>query len=292
MSCLCGPDRSEVQLLPPCLDDYVAANAPARFIVAYAEGLDFTALGVTHAQPKDTGRPPYHPADLLKLYLYGYLHRVRSSRHLEAEAARDLEGVWLLRGVRPDFKTLADFRRDNRAAFMPLFKNFNLLRRSLDLFGAELVAIDGSKFKAPNHARRHCTREQLGELLGKIEARIEEYLSELDGQDAEASRACPMHSRCTTAQWRVIARRPNEEVVGRAAARVAARPEIVSERKTIVEHVFGTMRQWGHDSFLMRGLAKVRAEFSLGALICNLRRMPNLGSVEELLAGLRQPAAN
>ena len=179
MSYLRGPDRSQVQLLPACVEDYVAANAPARFIDAYAEGLDFAALGFTDAQPKETGRPPYHPADLLKLYLYGYLHRVRSSRRLEAEAARNLEGVWLLCGVRPDFKTIADFRRDNRAAFKPLFKDFNLLCRRLDLFGAELVVIDGSKFKASNHPRRHDTREQLGELLGKIEARIEEYLSEL-----------------------------------------------------------------------------------------------------------------
>ena len=151
MSYLRGPDRSEVQLLPPCLDDYVAPDAPARFIDAYVEGLDCRALGFTHAQPKTTGRPPYHPADLLKLYLYGYLHRVRSSRRLEAEAARNLEVIWLLRRLRPDFKTIADFRKDNRAAFKPLFKHFNLLCRKLDLFGAELVAIDGSKFKAVNN---------------------------------------------------------------------------------------------------------------------------------------------
>jgi transposase len=159
MSYLRGPDRSEVQLLPPCLEDYVPANAPARFIDAYVEGLDFAALGFTHARPRDTGRPPCHPADLLKLYLYGYLHRVRSSRRLEAEAARNLEVVWLLRQVRPDFKTIADFRKDNRAAFQPLFKDFNLLCRSLDRFGAELVAIDGAKFKASKNPRRHDTQE-------------------------------------------------------------------------------------------------------------------------------------
>jgi len=136
---------------------------------------------------------------VLKLYLYGYLHRVRSSRRLEAEAARNLEVVWLLRGVRPDFKTIADFRRDNRAAFKPLFKNFNLLCRSMDLFGAELVAIDGAKFKASNNTRRHYTQEQLRELLGKVEARIDEYLSELDCQDAQAG-ACP--PRPAAGRWR------------------------------------------------------------------------------------------
>src|SRR5438552_5397264 len=186
MSYLRGPDRSQVQLLPPCLDDYVAANAPARFIEAYAEGLDFAALGFMHAQPADTGRPPYHPADLLKLYLYGYLNRIRSSRRLEAEAVRNLELIWLLRGLRPDFKTIADFRKDNRNAFKPLFKQFNLLCRRLELFGAELVAIDGSKFKASNNISRHYTQKQLKELLQKIEERIENYLSQLDQSDSEA----------------------------------------------------------------------------------------------------------
>ena len=116
MSYLRGSDRSEVQLLPACLDDYVAAASPARFIDAYAENVDFQALGFARAQPAATGRPPYHPADLLKLYLYGYLHRIRSSRRLEAEATRNLELIWLLRGLRPDFKTIADFRKDNGPA--------------------------------------------------------------------------------------------------------------------------------------------------------------------------------
>jgi transposase len=186
MSYLRGPDRSEVQLLPACLDDYVPSNSSARFVDAYVEGLDFPSLGFRHAQPAATGRPPYHPADLLKLYVYGYLNRVRSSRRLETEAGRNLELMWLLRGVRPDFKTIADFRKENRAAFKPLFKNFNLLCRKLDLFGAELVAIDGSKFKAVNSSRRNFSREQLGELIEKVEARIEEYMSQLDQADTEA----------------------------------------------------------------------------------------------------------
>ncbi|MBM3890924.1 MAG: transposase, partial [Verrucomicrobia bacterium] len=103
MNYLRGHDRSQTQLLPPSLDDYVAPNAPVRFIDAYVEGLDFAALGFAHAQTAATGRPPYHPADLTKLYLYGYLHRIRSSRRLEAEAGRNLELIWLLRGLRPDF---------------------------------------------------------------------------------------------------------------------------------------------------------------------------------------------
>src|SRR5437667_7649731 len=184
-----GPDRSQVQLLPPCLDDYVPGDSPVRFIEAFVEGLDFKALGFQHAQPAETGRPAYDPADLLKLYLYGYLNRIRSSRRLEAEAARNLEMMWLLRNLRPDFKTIADFRKDNRGAFKPLFKQFNLLCRKLELFGAELVAIDGSKFKAVNNIGRHYTQEQLQELLQKIEKRVEDYLSQLDQQDSEGQGA-------------------------------------------------------------------------------------------------------
>jgi transposase len=458
------------------LDDYVSPESPARFIEAYVEGLDFGALGFTHAQPATTGRPPYHPADLVKLYLYGYLNRIRSSRRLEAEAARNLELMWLLRGVRPDFKTVADFRKDNRAAFKPLFKHFNLLCRQLDLFGAELVAIDGSKFKAVNSSRRHYTQAQLQELVAKIEGRIDDYLSQLEQQDAQAQgvagrlsqqalqdkiaelktrqgkyegllqelgqsgqsevsltdpdsrgqqkvgvgynvqvavdakhhlivepevvqaandrgqlssmaaaakqelgverlqavadagyheagqlevcevaqietyvstpgstsgrgtagqkvhpkeafvyeaatdcyqcpagqrlargyqgqskgkeriyyynvagcSACPQKARCTTASYRKLSRLVNEAVVERQAGRAAAHPEIIKARKTIVEHVFGTLRNWGHDDFLMRGLEKVRAEFSLSSLAYNLRRVLNLVSLErwlELIAG-------
>jgi transposase len=124
-----GLDRSQTQLLPPSLEDYVPADCPARFIDAYVEGLDLQKLGFARSQPAATGRPSYHPADLLKLYLYGYLNRLRSSRRLEAEAGRNMELIWLLRGLRPDFKTIADFRKDNRDAFLPLFKQFNLLCR-------------------------------------------------------------------------------------------------------------------------------------------------------------------
>lgn len=474
MSYLRGPARSQLQMFPPSVDEYVAANAPVRFIEAFVEGLDFQALGFTHAQPAETGRPSYHPADMVKLYLYGYLHRIRSSRRLEAETARNVELIWLLRGLRPDFKTIADFRKDNRHAFKGLFKQFNLLCRRLDLFGAELVAIDGSKFKAVNNSRRHYTQEQLKELVHKIETRIEQYLSEMDGQDSEvegvagppsgpqlaeklaqlkerkgrydellseltaseqpevsltdpdsrkmkgphgfvvgynvqvavdakhdlivaedvvqraddhgqlttmalaakeqlqveqlqavadsgyhqadeleacekasvetyvpeqgktsgrgkdgqevfpkeqfhydkkadvyhcpggqqlplagryerrgrpwlayynraACRVCPLRSQCTTSAYRRIDRLSNQAVVERAAQRVAARPDLMARRKEIVEHVFGTLRQWSHDTFLMMGLEKVRTEFTLSAIAYNLRRVLNVVSMEKLL---------
>jgi transposase len=186
MSYLKGPDRSQVEMLPPSLEEYVAANAPVRFIEAFVGDLDLQNLGFERSQPAETGRPGYDPADLLKLYLYGYLNRIRSSRRLEGEAKRNVELMWLLRRLTPDFKTVADFRKDNRKCFKGVFKQFNLVCRKLGLFGAELVAIDGSKFKAVNNPGRHYTAEQLKELVAKVEERIERYLKNLDQQDAEA----------------------------------------------------------------------------------------------------------
>lgn len=474
MSYIAGLDRQQVHLLPPSVEEYVGEDAPVRAIEAFVRGLDLPALGFS-APPAPTGRPAYDPADLLKLYLYGYLQRVRSSRRLEAETHRNLEVIWLLGGLRPDHWTIAAFRREHRARFRAVFREFNLLCRKLELFGAELIAIDGAKFKAVNSPRRHYTAPQLRELVAQIDTRIEAYLAQLDQADTEqagaperpaakdlatklaqlqdrraryaqlqdtlavtgqtevsltdpdsrgqkkvgvgynvqiavdakhdlivapevvqdqndlaqlhpmataaqeqlpaaklsvvadagyhaadqlenceqarietyvpapagtggqtavgetvypksaftyqaerdsyrcpagqelpftgegqnrgltrryyshaaACAACPRRSECTTAAYRRLSRRPNEAAVERQAARVAARPEVVRERKTIVEHVFGALRLGGHDTFLCRGLAMVRAEFTLSALAYNLRRALNLVGVAGLLAVLR-----
>lgn len=474
MSHIKGVDRRQTQLLPPTVEEYVAEEAAVRFIDAFVDSLDMTALGFSRTRPAATGRPGYDPRVILKLYLYGYLQRVRSSRRLEAEGLRNLEVMWLLSGLRPDHKTIADFRKDHRACFKEVFREFNLLCRKLDLFGAELIAIDGAKFKAVNSSRRHYTAEQLAELVTQIDARIDDYLGRLDAEDAAATdtpaaptraeleakitslrerrgdyqdlqqqltqsgqsevsltdpdsrgqkkvgvgynvqiavdakhdlivapevvqdqndlaqlhpmaaaaqselgseklqvaadtgyheakqlekceqagietyipakegtagrapggitvypkseftydatkdvyrcpageelnhgyqgrnrdklreyyynsaacAGCVQRAACTTAKYRKISRLENEAVVERQAARVAANPEVVAQRKTIVEHVFGTLRMWGHDEFLCRGLAAVRAEFSLSALSYNLRRALNLVGVEKLLAAL------
>ena len=474
MSYVIGVDRDQVQLLPARVEEYVGADAPVRAIEAFVQGLDFGKLGLARVEA-ETGRPAYDPADLLKLYLYGYLHRVRSSRRLEAETHRNLEVIWLLRGLRPDHWTIAAFRREHRTRFKAVLREFNLICRKLELFGAELVAIDGAKFKAVNSARRHYTAGQLRELVAQIDARIEDYLAQLDhadteqegvpgrpagaeladklaqlldrsarteqvqevlaatgeselsltdpdsrgqrkvgvgynvqvavdarhhliavaevvqdqndlaqlhpmaaaaqtalaakqlqavadagyheagqlekceqakietyvpappgtagrsadganvypktyftyqserdsyrcpagqelpftgeGEDrgrtrryyyrADACAGCAFKAQCTRGAYRRLSRLPNEAVVERQAARVAARPEVTRQRKTIVEHVFGTLRLWGHDTFLCRGLARVQAEFNLSALAYNLRRVLNLTSVTALLEQLR-----
>src|ERR1700710_2848964 len=132
-----GHDRSQTLLLPEAVDDYVGAENPVRFIDAFVQSLDLAKAGFARVQPEATGRPGYAPGDLLKLYIYGYLNRVRSSRRLEAETHRNIEVIWLLRALKPDFKTIADFRRDNRGAFKSVFRQFVLLCRRLDLYGRE-----------------------------------------------------------------------------------------------------------------------------------------------------------
>jgi len=137
MAHITGHDRSQTLLLPEAVDDYVSSDNPVRFIDAFVDGLDLVAAGFARVASKVTGRPGYAPTDLLKLYIYGYLNRVRSSRRLEAETHRNIEVIWLLRHLQPDFKTIADFRRDNSKAFRPIFRQFVLLCRQLDLFGRE-----------------------------------------------------------------------------------------------------------------------------------------------------------
>src|SRR4051794_20511421 len=153
MTHISGSARSQLLLLPDSVEDYVGPENPVRFIDAFVDELDLEEAGFIRVQPKSTGRPGYSPADLLKLYIYGYLNRVRSSRRLEAECLRNIEVIWLVRTLKPDFKTIADFRSDNRTAFRTVFRQFVLLCRRLDLFGRELLAVDGTRIKAVNTTR-------------------------------------------------------------------------------------------------------------------------------------------
>jgi transposase len=184
MTHISGHARAQTLLLPESLDDYVGPENPVRFIEAFVDGLDLTASGFIRVMSKGTGRPGYAPTDLLKLYIYGYLNRVRSSRRLEAEAHRNIEVIWLLRHLKPDFKTIADFRRDNRNAFRPVFRQFVLLCRQLDLFGRELLAVDGTRVKAVNNKDRNFTRASLTKFIELADAKLDDYLQRLDQSDA------------------------------------------------------------------------------------------------------------
>jgi len=177
-----GADRSQVTLLPECLDDYVDEESAARAIDAFVEMLDLSALGFDTV-PEVTGRPGYHPVVMLRIYVYGYLNQIQSSRQLERECGRNLELIWLTGRLKPDFKTIADFRKDNGPAIRKVCQHFVALCRGLDLLDGGLVAIDGSRFKAVNAKAKSFTREKLRRKLGEIDAAIERYLAEVDRAD-------------------------------------------------------------------------------------------------------------
>jgi len=178
-----GLDRSQTLLFPERLEDYIAAENPVRFLDAFVASLDLHALGFDKARCAETGRPPYDPAALLKLYLYGYLHRIRSSRLLEAECRRNVEVLWLLGKLAPDFKTIADFRKDNLKPLKAVARQFTLLCRKLELFGGELLAIDGSKFAAVNARDQNFNAAKLQDLIERADERLAEYLKGLDTAD-------------------------------------------------------------------------------------------------------------
>jgi transposase len=474
MTHIAGLERDQLLLLPEAVDDFVGSDNPVRFIDAFVEGLDLTAAGFLRVEAKAMGRPGYAPGDLLKLYIYGYLNRVRSSRRLETECHRNIEVLWLLRTLKPDFKTIADFRRDNRAAFRAVFRQFVLLCRRLDLYGRELLAVDGTRIKAVNNKDRNFTRSSLREFIRRADEWLEDYLKRLDEGDVEdgatgggartknlaekiaalnekrgryqamlaqlertgedqisltdpdsramaahtkvgvgynvqvavdaknkliveqavtnqvvdmglltetsepareilgvetidvvadrgyfkiedieaceqagcvphvakpqrgssvreglfrkdefrydagldayvcpagklltpirrgrmrdlertdygnpkACRACQLRPRCTN-DARSVFRLENEDVLDRMAERLKARPAILDRRREVVEHPFGSIKQWMYQgAFLMRGLANVRAEFSLTALAYNLRRALNILGVEAMTAAV------
>ena len=474
MTHISGFERSQLLLLPEAIDDYVDPENPVRFIDAFVDELDLAAAGFARVTPEKTGRPGYAPGDLLKLYIYGYLNRVRSSRRLEAECHRNIEVIWLLRTLKPDFKTIADFRADNRKAFRAVFRRFVVLCRQLNLFGRELLGVDGTRIKAVNNKDRNFTKNSLEKFIKAVDERLDEYLKRLDEDDAteagtggsrtknlaekiealrtkrdrynamladlersgeeqisltdpdsramaaytkvgvgyniqiavdaknkmiveqavsnqvvdmglltqtaEAARdilevekidvvadkgyfkiedieacekagmtpyvprpqrgpavregffrkdefrydaerdayicpagqilatryesklrdlkkfdysnraaclVCAMRSRCTK-EFRKVSRLESEAVLDRMAERLKTRPEILDRRREIVEHPFGSIKQWmNQGAFLMRGLDKVRAEFSLTALVYNIRRAINILGVEELMRAAR-----
>src|SRR5262245_15320341 len=180
-----GVNRHDVIVFPERLDDYIAEDNPVRFIDAFVDELDLVACGFQRAVPAATGRPGYAHGELLKLYLSGYLYRLRSSRRLEQETYRNVELLWLLKKLRPDHKTIADFRKHNLTPIRQVCRPLTLLCKKLDLFGAELVAIDGSKFRAVNAKERNFTPAKLTKLLAQIDERVEAYLKELDHQDTQ-----------------------------------------------------------------------------------------------------------
>src|SRR6187401_3038282 len=180
-----GQDRSQVTLLPECLDDYLAEDNPVRVVDVFVDELSLEKLGFEGAQPAATGRPSYHPSVLLKLYIYGYLNQVQSSRRLEREAGRNVEAMWLLGRLAPDHKTIADFRKDNGLALRRVCARFVELCREMGLLATASVAIDGSKFKAVNNRDRNFTKAKVQRRRAQLDESVARYLSQLDTADRQ-----------------------------------------------------------------------------------------------------------
>ena len=182
-----GEDRTQSTLFPERLDDYIADDNPVRVIEVFVDALDLKGLGFERHQARAMGRPPYHPSTLLKLYIYGYLNRIQSSRRLERETQRNVEVMWLTQRLMPDHKTISDFRKDNGKAIVRVCREFVGVCRRLELFTQAVVAIDGSKFKAVNHRDKNFTEAKMKARQKRVERHIARYLAELD----EADRAQP-----------------------------------------------------------------------------------------------------
>ena len=177
-----GESRSQITLFPEAIDEYIEEDNPVRVVDVFVDGLDLCALSFKTV-PADTGRPAYHPSVMLKLFIYGYLNRVQSSRRLEREAGRNLELLWLMGRLTPDFKTISDFRRDNTKSIKRVCREFVLICRKLDLFADSLIAIDGSKFKAVNNRNRNFTQAKIKHRLKQIDDSIARYLGQIASAD-------------------------------------------------------------------------------------------------------------
>lgn len=225
-----GLARTQTALLPPAVEDYVGKHALVRVIDLYVNGLDLVALEFKHSVVLDEGRPPYAPDDLLKLYLYGYWNRIRTSRKLEAECKRNLEVMWLLGTLSFDHKTIADFRRENAKPFKAVCAQFVQFLREAQLVGGEapVVAVDGSKFKASASKASMVNAEQAAKQREKIEARVAEYLKELDEADPQ-SEGEPAPARIEAALKQL---RERDEKLKQAQAQLAARAQSVGKDET------------------------------------------------------------
>jgi transposase len=215
-----GEDRTQATLFPERLDDYVAEDSAVRVIDVFLDDLDLSGLGFK-TEPNDTGRPAYHPSTMLKLFVYGYLNRVQSSRRLEHEAQRNVELMWLTGRLAPDFKTIADFRKDNGVAIRLVCREFVMLCRKLKLFANAFVAIDGSKFKAVNSRDRNFTRAKMKRRLAEVDASIERYLEQL----AAADQAEPADDKSQRLEDKIAAMRKEMARLKKLEARMLKAPD-------------------------------------------------------------------
>src|SRR6476661_9812143 len=218
-----GESRSQSVLFPERLEDWIAEDNPVRAVDVFVDELDLVQLGFGGAEPADTGRPAYHPAMLLKIYIYGYLNRIPSSRRLERETQRNVELMWLTGRLAPDLKTIADFRRDNGAGIRNVCRRFVVVCRDLKLFSQALVAIDSSKFKAVNSRDRNFTPGKIDKRQEQIEESIHRYLVALD--TADRTQPAEFEARTTRLKGKIEQLRQQMRVLDEVKVQVAAHPD-------------------------------------------------------------------
>jgi transposase len=205
-----GLNRNQTALFPETLEDYVYQENPVRFIDAFVDTLNLENLGFKHSTPAEVGRPSYNPSDLLKLYVYGYLNQIRSSRKLERECQRNIEVMWLMKKLAPDFKTIADFRKDNIDCVKGVFREFVKLCISLELYGAKCVAVDGTKFKAVNSLDNNFNRKNLAYRMKMIDQHVSKYLAEIEEEDRREEEANSKHVEMLQEKVQKLIKRKNE----------------------------------------------------------------------------------
>jgi len=218
-----GDERSQSMLFPERLEDWIAEDNPVRVIDVFVDELDLGELGFERSEPAATGRPGYHPVTLLKIYIYGYLNRIQSSRRLEREAQRNVELIWLTGRLMPDFKTIADFRRDNGKAIRRVCAQFIVLCRKMKLFTEAMVAVDSSKFKAVNHRDRNFTQHKIKVRMQHLEQAVQEYLNELDRADRQP--ASVPASRVENLKQRLATVKAHVRELGRMGRQVDKAPD-------------------------------------------------------------------
>ncbi|WIV12910.1 IS1182 family transposase [Proteiniborus sp. MB09-C3] len=215
-----GINRKSKIAFPEYIDDYISEDNPVRIIDAFVASLDMIALGFKNAVPKDKGRPSYDPKDLLKLYIYGYMNRITSSRTLEKATQTNIEVMWLLRRLTPDFKSISDFRKDNKEAINLVFKQFVALCKEWDLFGKEVVAVDGSKFRASNSKKNNFNTKSLNRKIKYLEEKTEKYMAEIEENDDKES----------------LDRKPNKEEIKEKIRELKERKEKYEAYKEEIEN--------------------------------------------------------
>src|SRR5215470_2015894 len=229
MAHVSGQSRYQATLFPELLDEVIAADNEVRVIDAFVVSLDMVGLGFSKVEAAATGRPPYDPCDLLKLYVWGYLNRVRSSRRLEREAGRNVELFWLISRLAPDFKTIADFRRDHPRAIIAVCRAFTRFCREQSLFGAELLAIDGTKIAAVASRKQVITPEQIKKRDAAIERKIAEYLTTMDEADRQEEAPEPAPVDVAAAVAALKAQRETLQRQAEELAREGLKQKVIGE---------------------------------------------------------------